>query len=48
MAGKPLDESVSLFTYMDQERLNFARQGNLALSPNGVKTRKFMNVKFYK
>ena len=30
VAGKPFEDIVSLFTYMDQEKLNFAWQGNFA------------------
>ena len=47
VAGKPLEDSVSMFIYMDQERVNFAWQGNrqeLAPSPNGVKARKTVKV----
>ena len=28
VAGKPLEDSVSMFIYMDQEIVNFAWQGN--------------------
>ena len=47
VAGKPLEDSVSMFIYVDQEIVNFAWQGNrqeLAPSPIGAKTRKTVKV----